>query len=278
MARLPDNSQLTDAGGRPLFTLRDINSLAGDEKDLIYRRVIPARLFELFGISPESLRGADGKRKVRIIAPEGLGFVRIEIRLDPEDRDAVFFVEFADTQHHQMELSFCIIRDPASPRFDVDLDPHGRDNCFATLGRNIPEEIRAMEAGLYPNQTRRGLRMFPEFFELFERFVDSLGMEMILAEPLSYDNAIRYEKYGFDYITGKRLMTAINEGFREGGFYHGRLDGSTPFRRPGFHRTVRGRSWAIHDGILELPWNDIRIYRQVGKPAGVDTFPEREGE
>jgi hypothetical protein len=276
MARLPGNRQLEDSRGRQLFTLRDINTLDQREKELIYRGILPPRLFERFAISPETFKGTDGERKVRFIAPEGLGFLRIEVRLAPDARDCVFFLEIADTQFHQMELAFCIINDPSSPRYDVDVDSTGRDNSFATLGRNIPEEIRAMEAGLFPNQTHRGLRMFPEFLELFTRFVDSLGMELIIAEPLSYDNAIRYEKYGFDYITGKRLMQEINEGFREGNIYHRRLDGSTPFRCPGFERSVLGRSWAIHDGILDSPWDGLRIYLQVGRDAEVDTFPERE--
>lgn len=275
MAKLPGNRQLTDSRGRPLFTLREINSLSGREKEHLYGKVIPSRLFSLFDISPDTFLGSDGKRKIRFIAPDGLAFCRIEVRLAADDRDAVFFLEIADTQYHQMELAFCIINDPFSPRFDVDVDNNGRDNCFATLGRNIPAEIRAMESGLYPNQTHRGLRMFTEFLPLFERFVDSLGMEIIVAEPLSYDNAIRYEKYGFDYLTGKRLMLEINEGFRPGNCLQRKLDGSTPFRRPGFEATVHGRSWAIHDGILEKPWDGIRIYRQVGKKAGIDTFPER---
>lgn len=278
MARLPGNSQLTDSRGRPLFTLRDLNSLAQDEKERIYGTIIPVRLFERFSISRETFLGADKRRKVRVIAPEGLGLARVEVRLSPRDRDPVFFLEIADTQFHQMELSFCVIRDPGSPRYDVDLDPEGRDNCFATMGRNIPEEIRAMEAGLYPNQTRRGLRLFQEFLTPFERFVDSMGMEVIVAEPLTYDNAIRYERYGFDYITGKRLMLEIDEGFRDGNRYHRRLDGSTPFRQPGFEHTVHGRSWAIHDGILGVPWDKVRIYLQVGRPAGIDTFPGRVRE
>jgi hypothetical protein len=278
MARLPENRQLTDSRGRPLYTLRDINSLGDVEKERIYGRIIPSRLFDLFSISPETFLGNDGDRKVCFIAPKGLGVLRIEVRLTRDARDAVFFLDIADTQFHQMELSFCVIKDPSSPRFDVDLGPDGRDNCFATLGRNITEEIRAMEAGLFPNQTNRGLRMFPEFLALFEKFVDSLGMEIIIAEPLTYDNAIRYEKYGFDYITGKRLMHNINEGFRQGNTYQARLDFSTPFRRPGFERTVRGRSWAIHDGILDMPWDGIRIYYQVGRRAEVDTFPDKEKE
>ncbi|HSQ15589.1 MAG TPA: hypothetical protein VLQ94_04705, partial [Candidatus Binatia bacterium] len=61
--------------------------------------------------------------------------------------------------------------------------------------------------------------------------------------------------------------------FRSGGLLCGRLDGSTPFRRPSFGLTVRGRSWAIHDGILDEPWESPKMYKTVGENAGVDTFP-----
>jgi hypothetical protein len=158
----------------------------------------------------------------------------------------------------------------------VDVDSSGNDNCFTTLGRNIPEENRAMRAGLFPNQTNRGLRMFGEFFSLFERFVDSLAMDMIVAEPLTYDNAVRYEKYGFDYLNGRRLMEQIDREFAPGGSLTARLDGSTPFRMPGMETSVHGRSWAIHDGIMDEPWEEVSIYRLVGVNAGVNTFTERQ--
>jgi hypothetical protein len=275
MARLPGNKQLCDLGGRPLGTLRDINMLEVRQKDRIYSMVIPSRLFTRLDVSPETLCGADGKRKVRFIAPEGLGLLRIEIRMAAYDRDPVFLLDIADTHFRQMDLSFCIINDLQTPRFDVDLDSDGRDNCFASLGRNTAEEERAMAAGLFPNQTHRGLRLFAEFFPLFECFVDALGMEMIIAEPLTYDNAIRYEKYGFDYLTGRRLMQQINEGFKPGGDLFRKLDGSSPFRMPGMERTLHGRSWAIHDGILDEPWDGVRIYKMVGEHAGVNTFPDQ---
>lgn len=278
MARLASNEQLRDREGRPLGSLADVNALCDEEKVQIYASLIPARLFASFAISPQTLRGSDGVRRVRVIAPPGLGLARIEVRREPSDRDTIFFLDIADTQFRQMELSFCIINDPFAPRFDVDVDGDGRDNCFATLGRNIPEEVRAMAAGLFPNQTRRGLRLFSEFFPLFERFVDALGMEMIVAEPLTYDNAIRYESYGFDYLTGRRLMTDVNEGFSPGGRLTRRLNGSTPFRTPGMERTVRGRSWAIHDGILDESWDGVQIYKMIGTDAGINTFPERENE
>jgi hypothetical protein len=277
MAKIRGNEQLTDSKGRPLSSLRDINALECEEKEKIYGGIIPVRLYDMFSISPQTFRGADGERKIYFTAPEGLGILRVEVRLLADDRDNVFFLEIADTRHRQMELSFCIINDPASPRFDVDVDQHGKYNYFATSGRNIPEEIRSFHAGLYPNQTHRGLRLFPEFFPTFERFVDALGMEIILAEPLTYDNAIRYEKYGFEYLTGRQLMLEIDEGFKPGNILYRRLDGSSPFRMPGMERTVKGRSWAIHDGVMDTPWDGILIYKSVDQHAGVNTFPSRNG-
>ena len=267
MAKIAGNDPLRGSRGGELYSLYDVNRLDPPEKEALYRGLLPERL----GMMLE-----EGGGTVGIIAPEGLGLVRLEARLTPGDRDPVFFVELCDTHHRQMELSFCRISDPSAPRFDLDLDGEGRDNLFATLGRNLAEEERAMAAGLYPNQTRHGLRMFGEFLPLLERFVDGLGMDLIVAEPLSYDNAIRYERYGFDYVVGKRLMQEIDTGFAPGGTLHRRLDGSTPFRRPGMEKSVLGRSWAIHDGIMDEPWDGVRIYKTVGVHAGVDTFPARE--
>lgn len=278
MAKLPGNSPLLDAGGRPLGSLSTINRLTVAEKEAIYARLLPQRLLQLLGIGRDTLCNAAGERLISIIAPAGLALLRIEVRARTNDSDTVFFLELSDTQFHQMELAFCIICDPKAPRFDVDIDEQGTINWFASHGRNIPEEVRAMQAGLFPNQTRNGLRLFSDFFPLLERFVDSLGMEMIVAEPLTYDNAIRYEKYGFDYLRGLRLMREIDREFQPGGRYFRRLDGSTPFRLPGMGRTVRGRSWAIHDGIMDEPWDEIQIYKMIGVNAGINTFPGREEE
>jgi hypothetical protein len=278
MAKLTGNEQMCDGRGRPLRSLAGINALSVAEKERIYGSIIPSRLFTMFGISSETFCGTDGIRRVRFIAPDGLGLARLELRYRPGDHDTVFFLDIADTHFGQMELSFCIISDPVAARFNVDVDMAGQDNAFGSLGRNLPEEERAMAAGLFPNQTRRGLRLFSAFFPLFERFVDALGMEMIVAEPLTYDNAIRYEGYGFDYLTGRHMMQEINEGFRPGGQLTRRLDNSTPFRESGMERYVRGRSWAIHDGILGRPWDGVQIYKMIGVHAGIDTFPERENE
>ncbi len=278
MALLPHNSQLLDSEGRPLSSLQAINRLDEPEKERIYSRLLPQRLRDVLGLAEDSLCNPAGERLISIIAPKGLPLVRIEARSKPDDGVIVFFLELSDTQFHQMELSFCIIRDPHAPSYAVDVDETGRNNWFASHGRNIPEELRAMRAGLFPNQTHHGLQLFITFFPLLERFTDALGMQMILGEPLSYDNAIRYEKYGFDYLRGKRLMLEIDREFQPGGKYFSRLDGSTPFRMPGMERTVSGRSWAIHDGIMDTPWDEVQIYRMIGEHAGINTFPGREEE
>jgi hypothetical protein len=289
MSKLPGNESLLSQQGRELSCLADINALEVAEKEQIYVSIIPGRILGLLDISPLTLCGRDGRRRVKIIAPEGLGLARIEVRPDPDDRHTSFFLDIADTHFRQMELSFCIINDPEAPRFDVDVDEAGNNNCFATLGRNKPEELKAMQSGLFPNQVSRGLRMFGEFFARFESFVDSLGMDMIVAEPLTYDNALRFEKYGFDYLNGRRMMEEINMEFQPGGVLFNKLDGSTPFRMPGAEKSAHGRSWAIHDGlldepwedvtvdkILDEPWEDVKIYKMIGVMAGVNTFPERD--
>jgi hypothetical protein len=289
MSKLPGNQPLLSQQGRELSCLGDINALETAEKERIYCSIIPPRIFGLLETSPHTFCGVDGRRRVTIISPQGMGLARIEVRAHPDDRHTVFFLDIADTHYRQMELSFCIINDPAAPRFDVDVDESGNNNCFATLGRNRPEEVRSMQAGLFPNQTSQGLRMFGEFFSRFECFVDALGMDMIVAEPLTYDNAIRFEKYGFDYLNGRRMMEEINREFRPGGVLFNDLDGSTPFRMPGMEKTVHGRSWAIHDGILDEPWDDVsvdkildepweevKIYKMIGQHAGLNTFPDRQ--
>lgn len=276
MAKLPGNSQLVDPIGNPLSSLSDINNLKPEEKISIYGRLLPSRLLELLSISADNLQQAVHDRKFRILAPAELPIVQIEAYLNNDDTDPVFFLEMSDTPFQQIELCFCIIRDPTAPRFDVDIDRKGKTNCFTSQVRNIPEELRAMRAGLHPNQTSRGMNMFGELLPLVELLTDSLGMDMIVADLLTYCNAIRYEQLGFDYQSGMRLMLEIDREFQPGGRYFKRLDGSTPFRQPGMEKTVRGRSWAIYDGILDEPWDNVKIYKMIGIHAGINTFPGRE--
>ena len=69
-------------------------------------------------------------------------------------------------------------------------------------------------------------------------------------------------------------MDRIHSGFLEDGDLFQRLDGSTPFRMPEVCCSIRGRSWAIHDGILGEPYTNVTMYKQIGEHAGLSTFPD----
>lgn len=252
-------------------SLKHLNHLPQAKKEQIYRALVPDAIID------DRRWRAEGRKEpfIHYVCPVNLGLVRIKVQRLLSDRDSIFFLQAADTPYGQLELTLCMINDIDSRRFDVDVDPGGRDNCLATLTRNMPEEIRAMKAGLCPHQVRSGLGLFSDFFSRFDRFASWLGVDTIVAEPLSYNTAILYEQLGFGYLTGYHFMQWIDREFRRGGMLAKRLDGSTPFRQPDMGRTVRGRSWAIHDGILQRSWDGIRIYKVVGRSADINTFPDQ---
>lgn len=236
---------------------------------MIYRSLIPVSL-----LSNLRWRALGQKTPlIRYVCPAELGLFRIEVRRSPAEQDCIFFMQAVDTPYGQIELSLCVINNLDGERFNIDSGPDGRDNCLGTLTRNISEETRAMYAGLCPHQVRPGLGLFKDFFSRFEQFARRLGIDTIVAEPLSYNNAIQYEQLGFSYLSGCQLMTWIDHEFHSGGELARRLDGSTSFRQPHMRLTVRGRSWAIHDGILLRPWDGIKIFKTVGSTAMVSTFP-----
>jgi hypothetical protein len=95
-------------------------------------------------------------------------------------------------------------------------------------------------------------------------------------EALFYHKAIQYERNGFGYLEGRKQMEEIDREFLVGGRLYDRLDGSSRFFRKGMEKSVRGRSWAIQDGILGEPWVSPKIYKPVGKFVGVNTFHGQE--
>ncbi len=97
---------------------------------------------------------------------------------------------------------------------------------------------------------------------------------MFFIEPLFYHNAVIFERYGFAYLMGRRRMEKLHRGFQIDGPLTQMLDGSTPFRISSNANSIRGRSWAIHDGIAEKPYSDVTMYKRVGESAGINTFPD----
>ncbi len=256
-----------------ICSIHALNQLPLELKEAIYRELIPARLFPLFSIDPDVFVNPELERVVDFITPRQAGFAIIEMRARPSDRDCLFFLEIADTPSSRVEITFLIVNDPRSPRFNIDTDAEGRRTKFGTARRNFAEEERAMRSGLAPGQVRRGLGVTGDFLHCALRFFPLMSQEIFTVEPLAYHNAIVFERYGFQYLRGRRKMELINKGFQPGGELFRKMDGSTPFRQPGMERTVRGRSWAIHDGILGEPWRDVEMYRHVRKPGKECTFP-----
>ena len=82
-----------------------------------------------------------------------------------------------------------------------------------------------------------------------------------------------YERHGCGYLLGREVMDSLHAEFSEGGGLATGLDGSTPFRVPEAGRTVRGRSWALHDGISRGAWSGVKMYKAVGLRADINTFP-----
>jgi hypothetical protein len=252
-----------------------INELPEEKKIAVYRRFIPPALLERCGISLDLVDGS-GRPLAEFRCAPGSTDVVVSLRHRIDAEDPLLYAHLTDTITGQIHVLLYIVNDPASPRFDVDRMPDGTRTEFGTFRRNISAEVAAMEAGLAPGQVRRGLRILHHSIDAFEEFVTSLGHDVYFIEPLAYHNAVVFERYGFAYVEGRRLMVRIDEGFQQGAELDIRLDGSSPFRRPGAGRTICGRSWAVHDGILGEPYTGVTMYKRVDEHAGIDTFPNGE--
>jgi hypothetical protein len=254
-------------------SIYELNHLPPEERTKVYRALIPPSLFSSLEIDRTTLLNRRGEKAVQFHTPESHGFVSVDVKEKAEDQDSVFFLQLSDTPFmDNLELSFVVINDPRGERFNIDRDAQGRDTLFGTTLRNIAEEERAMKAGLAPGQVRPGLHLLREMLRLLERFASRLGTSIISCEALFYHNAVQYERYGFGYLEGRKMMEEIDREFLPGGNLTEKLDHSTPFRRNGAEKSARGRSWAIQDGILGRPWASPKLYKPVGKVVGVNTF------
>jgi len=254
-----------------LFSISQVNQLSHQQMLQVYRHLVPLEILLHFDIDPQTL--ADDEGHPLFQCQPGDTSVELSLRHVRNAKDPVLYLQMADTPNNQVEVVLFIVNDPYSERFDVDRLPDGTPTYFGTLTRNVEEEIRAMKAGLAPGQVRRGLGVTRRLIPILEQFVSGLHHDAFYIQPLAYHNAILFERLGFSYVTGLGRMEWIHKEFAPGGLLAGRLDDSTPFRRPGARNSVRGRSWAIHDGILGEPYSGVKMYKRVGIHAGVVTFP-----
>lgn len=251
-------------------TISGVNRLTEDEKRHIYARILPPVLLMRFNLSLEQLAAPESPL-FKLTAPAGSTSTEMSLFHEPGFPDPVLYGHITDTLNGQLHILLYVLNDPDAPRFDVDCMPDGSPTKFGILQRNLPAELAAMQAGLAPGQVRRGLRMLGEAITGFEDFVASLGHDLYFVEPLYYHVAIIFERYGFAYAKGRRLMEEIHAGFIPGNELFQRLDNSTPFRTPGAAQAIRSRSWAIHDGILGAPFTNVTMYKRIRQHAGVVT-------
>lgn len=252
-------------------SIREINALPEAEKTNIYVTLLPDWIFSSYEIDPHSLT-RQGKPAVFFQQRPGSRAVEIIVKQNPADRDPILYLNMCDTFNHRLLVLLVVVNDPAAPRFNTDIDLHGNPTNFGSTTRNFYAERDAMLAGLAPGQVRAGLRVFRRSVPIFEQFVSNMGHDLFLIEPLSYHNAIIFERYGFNYVQGRSEMESIDQGFQPGGSLYTRLNSENEFRPPEAWLTIRGRSWAIHDGILGHPFTGFQMYKRIGVHANICTF------
>jgi hypothetical protein len=270
----PDGTRFTAPDGSLLNSLATINQLPEEVRDQIYGTLVVDEILDRYAVDRQTLCNPRGERVVTFDTSPNIGLLELRIWRQLADRDPLLYMQLTDTTNNQIIILLFITSDPEAPRFPVDRDWGGEPTKFGTLSRNLEAEVAAMQAGLSPGQARQGLRLARKTLPNFEQFISRLGHDLFMMEPLAYHSAILFESFGCTYSQGRRRMERIHQGFQPDGEFFQRLDGSTPFRRPGVEKTVRGRSWAIHDGILGEPYADYHMYKQIGKHAGVSTFPD----
>ncbi len=254
-------------------SIREINALPDEEKQSIYQSLVPDWIYSTYSIAKDSLTRNGGK-VVNFRCPSGSRAVEIFAKRDIQDRDPVLYINMADTFNNQLLVLLVVVNDLEAPRFDTDIDGHGNSTQFGTTSRNLVAEEQAMKAGLAPGQIRRGLRSFSQSVPAFEEFVSKMGHDLFLIEPLAYHNAWIFERYGFNYMRGYKEMCRIDREFRPNGELFLKLSNKQVFRQENFWNSVRGRSWAIHDGILSHPFTGFQMYKRLGTHAGICTFSD----
>jgi hypothetical protein len=269
---VPPAVDLTRSSTEPIF-LREVADWDIDRQRMLFQILVPAHLLVKFGIDPVRLADPVGRSVAYARTGTNVGSYRLELYHTGDASEPMAELELADTQFNQIEVVWVTLQDPLGHRYDIDQLPGGATTLRGTIARNIVAEEAAMAAGLAPGQVRRGLRAFRWLADRIETLMLCLNQREYMAQPLFYHTAILFEQYGFSYVQGQSRMEEIDAGFRPGGALREGLDGSTPFRQPALAGAIRGRSWAIHDGIAGGRWDRVRMVKRLGVNAHVQTAP-----
>lgn len=256
-----------------MTSLRDINALPSSQRNRCYLSLIPPSLCHRFALDPTTFTDPQGRPTAHIEAPADSPSVQVGLKHCADALDPVLFLRLDDGIYGSLQITWIILNDPEGPRFGVDLDTEGNVTDLGARSRNLREEESALRAGFAPGQIRPGLRLLRPMLERIEELAARLGKAALILDAFYYHNALLYERHGFGYLAGQGRMEAIHRGFLPGGNLAARLDDSTPFRTRGAGGSIRGRSWAIHDGILPERWWPPVMHRPVGARLDVCTAP-----
>ncbi len=261
--------------------IQRISRLDQVQKEGLFRTLIPPSIYQRFRVNPIDFCN-EQRKVVRFFCPEGDRTCLVEMKLDEYD-DPVYSIQLSDsTDPTMIEWDFLVVNDISSEKFNTHIDQEGKDTLFGWASRNIEQEKLAVQAGYFPGQTRKGLGLTREVIYVLDFFCRMFGIKSIKLEALFYHNAVTYERHGFGYFNGYKQMKKIHEFFQPGEALFEKLDDKSPFRKRAFAQTVRGRSWAIHDRILDElnddlfdeGWVSPVMYRMVEKPRSMITFPD----
>jgi hypothetical protein len=252
-------------------SIASLNKLPHQEKRKIFLQLVPDEVFDKFNLRP-NLIDEQGNDLISISGEPGSQSLEVSIFHEYEYEDPMIYCHLTDTLNFQIHVLLYIMNDPSSPRFDIDRMPDGTKTIFGTKARNLNAEKAAMDFGLLPGQIRKGLNLLSKAIDAFECFVKDLGHNIYFVEPLYYHNAIIFEKYGFNYQTGRRRMERIHTNFSIEKSYSSQLVDSQ-FRKPEAENSMFFRSWAIHDGILGEPFTYVTMYKMMGKKFNINTAP-----
>lgn len=254
-------------------TIAELCRAATAERERFFARLLPPEFLEHYGLAEPRLWRDDGAGVLRWLASSAEGILRLEVWPEPAGDDPALALELADTRDRQMEAGWIVINDIAGPRYHLDRAGDGSPLAIGDHRRNLGEELRALAAGLAPNQVRPGLRLFRPVIQRIEALARELGKDKLYVVPLAYHNAIKYEHYGFGYVGDSGTLHWIDREFRPGGCLRRSMDGTRPFRLPWMADTIRGRSWAIRDGVLGHHWAAPRMVKNLFAAGAEDTFP-----
>jgi hypothetical protein len=253
------------------YSITNINNLSHQEKRDIFIHLIPDEVFDRFNFR-QDLYDNQGQDLINIKGEQDSQSLEVSIYHKYGFEDPLIYAHLTDTLHSKIHVLLYIMNDPSSPRFNTDRMPDGTKTVFGTQIRNLESELAAMEYGLLPGQIRKGLNLLGKAVDSFDGFVQNLGHNIYFVEPLYYHNAIIFERYGFNYQSGRRRMEQIHLDFSVERKYTQHLKNS-PFRKPEAEKSMFFRSWAIHDGILGEPFTYATMYKMIGKEFNINTAP-----